>query len=98
MPRHRRLFHARPFAAPLWIALAAATLAWGALPATALHEGRAAAERIAAVIACTAFDAGTDRPAFVAEFSLGVAQLEPGESAASALERAAAKALHPAET
>ena len=69
-----------------------------ALPATALHEGRAAAERIAAVIACTAFDAGTDRPAFVAEFSLGVAQLEPGESAASALERAAAKALHPAET
>jgi len=67
-----------------------------ALPATALHEGRAAAERIAAVIACTAFDAGTDRPAFVAEFSLGVAQLESGESAASALERAAAKALHPA--
>lgn len=67
-----------------------------ALPATALHEGRAAAERIAAVIACTAFDAGTDRPAFVAEFNIGVAQLEPGESAASALERAAAKALHPA--
>ncbi len=69
-----------------------------ALPATALHEGRAAAERIAAVIACTAFDAGTDRPAFVAEFNIGVAQLEPGEGAASALERAAAKALHPAET
>lgn len=69
-----------------------------ALPATALHEGRAAAERIAAVIACTAFDAGTGRPAFVAEFNIGVAQLEPGESAASALERAAAKALHPAET
>ena len=69
-----------------------------ALPATALHEGRAAAERIAAVIACTAFDAGTDRPVFVAEFNIGVAQLEPGESAASALERAAAKALHPAET
>jgi two-component system cell cycle response regulator PopA len=67
-----------------------------ALPATALHEGQAAAERIAAVIACTAFDAGADRPAFVAEFCLGVAQLKPGESAASALERAAAKALHPA--
>ena len=67
-----------------------------AIPATALHEGRAAAERIAAVIACTAFDAGTDRPAFVAEFNIGVAQLEPGESAASALERAAAEALRPA--
>ncbi len=69
-----------------------------ALPATALHEGRAAAERIAAVIACTAFDAGTDRPAFVVEFNIGVAQLEPGESAASALERAAAKALRPASS
>lgn len=69
-----------------------------ALPATVLHEGQAAAERIAAVIACTAFDAGTDRPAFVAEFTMGVAQLEPGESAASALERAAAKALRPTES
>jgi two-component system, cell cycle response regulator PopA len=67
-----------------------------ALPATALHEGQAAAERIAAVIACTAFDAGADRPAFVAEFTIGVAQLETGESAASALERAAAKPLRPA--
>ncbi len=69
-----------------------------ALPATALHEGQAAAERIAAVIACTAFDAGTDRPAFVAEFNIGVAQMEPGESAASALERAAAKALLPTQS
>jgi two-component system cell cycle response regulator PopA len=66
-----------------------------ALPATALQQGMVAAERIAAVIACTAFDAGLDRPAFVAEFNIGVAQLEPGESAASALERAAAKALRP---
>jgi len=69
-----------------------------ALPATALHQGQAAAERIAAVIACTAFDAGTDRPVFVAEFNIGVAELEPGESAASALERAAAKALRPASS
>ena len=67
-------------------------------PAAAPVDPAAAAERIAAVIACTAFDAGTDRPVFVAEFNIGVAQLEPGESAASALERAAAKALHPAET
>lgn len=69
-----------------------------ALPASSLHEGHAAAERIAAVIACTAFDAGVDRPPFVAEFNIGVAQLEANESAASALERAAAKALRPEQS
>jgi two-component system cell cycle response regulator PopA len=67
-----------------------------ALRATCLHEGQSAAERIGAVIAATAFDSGADHPAFVAEFNIGVAQLEPGESAASALERAAAKSLRPA--
>ncbi len=64
-----------------------------ALPATPAAAGRAAAERIAAVIGCTAFDAGDGKPPFVAEFDIGVAQIEPGESAARALERAAARAL-----
>ena len=64
-----------------------------ALPATNQAAARAAAERIAAVIGCTAFDAGEGRPSFVAEFDIGVAQLEPGENAANALERAAARAL-----
>lgn len=60
-----------------------------ALPATRLASGRAAAERIAAVIGCTAFDAGDGRPPFVVEFEIGVAEVDPAESAAIALERAA---------
>ncbi len=62
-----------------------------ALPSTRLHSGVAAAERIAAVIGCTAFDAGEGRPPFVVEFDIGVAEVERGESAAMALERAAAR-------
>ncbi|MGZ3278501.1 MAG: diguanylate cyclase domain-containing protein [Caulobacteraceae bacterium] len=62
-----------------------------ALPATPLQSARAAAERISAVIGCTAFDAGEGRPPFVVEFDIGVAQVEPGESAGRALERAAAR-------
>ena len=64
-----------------------------ALPATNQAAGRAAAERIAAVIGFTAFDAGDDRAPFVCEFDIGVAQIEVGESAVHALERAAARAL-----
>ncbi len=64
-----------------------------ALPATPAAQARAAGERIAAVIACTAFEAGEDRPPFVVEFDIGVAQVDPDENAAKALERAAAKAL-----
>ena len=64
-----------------------------ALPATNLSAARAAGERIAAVIACTAFDAGENRPPFVAEFDIGVAEVQAGESAARALEIAAAKAM-----
>ncbi|ALL13426.1 diguanylate cyclase domain-containing protein [Caulobacter henricii] len=64
-----------------------------ALPATNLNAARAAAERIAAVIGCTAFDAGEDRPPFVCEFDIGVSQIEAGEGAVKALERAAALAL-----
>jgi two-component system cell cycle response regulator PopA len=62
-----------------------------ALPATGLQAGRAAAERISAVIGCTAFDAGEGRPPFVVEFDIGVAEVEPGELAGHALERAAAR-------
>ena len=62
-----------------------------ALPATPLQAGRAAAERISAVIGCTAFDAGEGRPPFVVEFDIGVAQVEPDETAGRALERAAAR-------
>ncbi|PTS89189.1 MULTISPECIES: diguanylate cyclase domain-containing protein [unclassified Caulobacter] len=64
-----------------------------ALPATNQAAARAAAERIAAVIGCTAFDAGEDRPPFVCEFDIGVAQMENNEGAVKALERAAARAL-----
>ena len=64
-----------------------------ALPSTNQAAARAAGERISAVIGCTAFDAGDNRPPFVVEFDIGVAELEPGEGAAKALERAAAKAL-----
>ena len=64
-----------------------------ALPATRGGQALAAGERIAAVIACTAFEAGASRPAFVVEFDIGVAEVDPGENAARALERAAAKAL-----
>jgi two-component system cell cycle response regulator PopA len=63
-----------------------------ALPAAHASAGLIAAERIAAVIACTAFESGDDQPPFTLEFDLGVAELEPGETAARALERAAAKA------
>ncbi|QBX37900.1 diguanylate cyclase [Brevundimonas sp. S30B] len=59
-----------------------------ALPATRGPAARLAAERIAAVIACTAFDAGQDKPPFVVEFQVGVAELSPGETPAGALERA----------
>ena len=64
-----------------------------ALPATRGPQALAAGERIAAVIACTAFEAGDGKPPFVVEFDIGVAEVDPEENAARALERAAAKAL-----
>ena len=64
-----------------------------ALPAATAAAGRITAERIAAVIACTAFEADEETPPFAVDFDIGVAQLEPGESAAHALERAAHGAL-----
>lgn len=59
-----------------------------ALPATPGPAARLAAERIAAVIGCTAFDAGPDRSPFVVEFDMGAAEVAPGESVATVLERA----------
>ena len=59
-----------------------------ALPATSGPAARLAADRIAAVVACTAFDAGPDKSPFVVEFDIGSAEVGPGESPASVLERA----------
>jgi two-component system cell cycle response regulator PopA len=64
-----------------------------ALPATPQAAGLLAAERVVAVIGCTAFEAGDGRPPFVVEFDIGVAQVQPDETAARALERAAAAVL-----
>ncbi len=61
-----------------------------ALPATPAGAARAAGERIAAVIGCTAFEAGEGKAPFVVEFDLGVAEV--GETAGRALEEAAAEA------
>ena len=63
-----------------------------ALPAAGRGAAQAAAERIAAVIACTAFDAGADEPPFTVEFDIGAAEVRAGESPVAALERAAALA------
>ncbi|MHB8527945.1 MAG: diguanylate cyclase domain-containing protein [Caulobacteraceae bacterium] len=60
-----------------------------ALPASPLPAALAAAERIAAVIACTAFEAGERTAPFVTEFEIGAAEVGPGNSAAAALEAAA---------
>jgi len=63
-----------------------------ALPATPLLAGRAAGERIAAVIGCTAFEAGDGRTPFVVEFDIGVAEVGAAETVGSALEAAASEA------
>jgi two-component system cell cycle response regulator PopA len=63
-----------------------------ALPATPLSAARAAGERIAAVIGCTAFEAGEGRPPFVVEFDMGAAEVRSAETIGQALEAAAAQA------
>src|SRR5690606_25550798 len=63
-----------------------------ALPATPLGAARAAGERIAAVISCTAFEAGEGKAPFVVEFDIGVAEIKPGDNPAMALEQAAYRA------
>jgi two-component system cell cycle response regulator PopA len=63
-----------------------------ALPATGQASAHAAGERIAAVIGCTAFEAGDGKPPFVVEFDIGVAEVSSGEGVGKALEQAAARA------
>lgn len=64
-----------------------------ALPATPQAAARAAGERIAAVIGCTAFEAGEGRTPFVVDFDIGVAEVMAGaEGVGRALEEAAARA------
>jgi two-component system cell cycle response regulator PopA len=63
-----------------------------ALPATSISNARLAGERIAAVIGCTAFEAGEGKTPFVVDFDLGVAQVTSAETAGRALEEAAALA------
>jgi two-component system cell cycle response regulator PopA len=60
-----------------------------ALPATAQSQARLVGERIAAVLGCTAFENGDGEPPFVIEFDVGAAKLEPGQTAADALQHAA---------
>ena len=63
-----------------------------ALPATGLAAGRAAGERIAAVIGCTAFEAGEGKPPFVVDFDIGAAEVASPEAVGRALEIAASQA------
>lgn len=58
------------------------------MPATDKAAALQAAERIAAVIACTAFEAGQDRSPFVVDFDIGVAEMVEGEGPIQLLERA----------
>lgn len=61
-----------------------------ALPGTTEAQARIAAQRIVAVIGCTAFEAGPGRSPFVVDFELGVAEQRAGEAPSRALERASA--------
>jgi two-component system, cell cycle response regulator PopA len=61
-----------------------------ALPSADEAAAHSAVNRIAAVVACTAFPAGDGERPFTVEFETGAAQLRPGETAGRALERAAA--------
>lgn len=63
-----------------------------ALPATGRAAARAAGERIAAVIGCTAFEAGDGKPPFVVDFDIGVAEVTTPDAVGKALEEAAAQA------
>ena len=63
-----------------------------ALPATPQAAARAAGERIAAVIGCTAFEAGEGKSPFVVDFDIGVAEVGAADGVGKALEQAAARA------
>jgi two-component system, cell cycle response regulator PopA len=62
-----------------------------ALPRADAEAAASAAQRIAAVIACTAFQAGPDQRPFTVEFEVGAAEVASGEGVGQALERAAAQ-------
>ena len=62
-----------------------------ALPGSHRPAAHTAAERIAAVIGCTAFDSGGDEASFTVEFSVGAAEVGRGDTAGGALERAAGR-------
>ena len=62
-----------------------------ALPGASVDAAESAAERIAAVIGCTAFQAGVDERPFTVDFDVGAAELGPAETAGQALQRAAAR-------
>ena len=61
-----------------------------ALPGTTEAQARIAAQRIGAVIGCTAFEAGPGLSPFMVDFELGVAEQQAGEAPSRALERASA--------
>jgi two-component system cell cycle response regulator PopA len=63
-----------------------------ALPATPIAAAEAAGERIAAVIGCTAFEAGAGRTPFVVGFEIGAAEVTSPEMVGRALESAASAA------
>jgi two-component system cell cycle response regulator PopA len=63
-----------------------------ALPATPIAAARAAGERIAAVIGCTAFEAGEGKTPFVIDFEIGAAEVSTPETVGRALETAASRA------
>ena len=67
-----------------------------ALPATGFEAAKAAGERIAAVIGCTAFEAGEGKSPFVVDFDIGVAEVQVPDGVAKALEQASARAQHKA--
>lgn len=63
-----------------------------ALPATDAVEARLVADRIAAVVGCTAFDAGPGVRPFTVAFDVGVAEHRGQEGPGALLERASADA------
>ncbi len=64
-----------------------------ALPGASESAAFAAAERISAVIACTAFQAAQGQPPFTVAFDIGAAEVRHEDGAARALERAAMTSL-----
>jgi two-component system cell cycle response regulator PopA len=63
-----------------------------ALPATSLASAKLAGARIAAVIGCTAFEAGDGKSPFVVDFEIGVSEVATPDGVGRALEAAASDA------